>query len=120
MAHFFYSLILCLLLPRAEAANLGGVDIPDTLPATQAHPKLILNGTSIREFYGVIDTYIGQLYLEHPSKDPDRVITDSQYFNHDFFGLNHLSWYFRSSELVFSISHRKCIHHRFSRWLFLT
>jgi hypothetical protein len=54
-----------------QASSLAGVTLPDT---TQAGGKtLVLNGLGIRTKY-MVKVYVGGLYLEQKSSDPDSII----------------------------------------------
>lgn len=63
----------------AQAVMVGDVDVPDVLARTSDTPELKLNGASMRVLYGVVDTYVGQLYLEEKSTDPETILHSDQY-----------------------------------------
>lgn len=73
-------MLLLLTMPLSSwALTIDGYDIPQTIPATSNTAELKLNGASMRILYGVIDTYIGQLYLETPSTDPEKIIEADEF-----------------------------------------
>ncbi len=63
----------------ASALTIDGYDIPAVIPATSQHAELKLNGASMRILYGVVDTYIGKLYMENPVTDPQALIEADEY-----------------------------------------
>ena len=72
--------ILLLILPLSSSAlTIDGYEIPQIIPATSDHAELRLNGASMRILYGVVDTYIGKLYVENPTTDPDALIAADEY-----------------------------------------
>ena len=75
----FLTLLCCLLSLNTYALILKGVDIPEVLPADESRPALKLNGASMRVMYLLVDAYIGELYLENPSSDPEQIFADDGY-----------------------------------------
>ena len=77
----FLSMLLFLALPisSTSALTIDGYDIPQIIPATSQHAELKLNGAAMRILYGVVDTYIGKLYLENPATDPDEIIEADEF-----------------------------------------
>jgi hypothetical protein len=74
------SLILLLMLPLSSLAlTIDGYDIPQIIPATSEHAELRLNGASMRILYGVVDTYIGKLYVENPVTDEKALVAADEY-----------------------------------------
>jgi hypothetical protein len=73
---FFFSLVLSL---PATALTIGGYEIPQVIPATSQHAELKLNGASMRIYYGVVDTYIGKLYVENPVSDEKALIEADEF-----------------------------------------
>ena len=63
----------------ASALTIDGVEIAKVIPASSEHAELKLNGASMRILYGVVDTYIGKLYVENPTTDPDALIAADEY-----------------------------------------
>jgi hypothetical protein len=63
----------------SSALTIDGYEIPQTIPATSDNAELKLNGASMRILYGVVDTYIGQLYLENRTTDVDTIIGADEY-----------------------------------------
>lgn len=74
MKKVFVALSLLVLSTFSHALTIDGVDIPSVIPATSKHNELKLNGASMRILYGVVDTYIGKLYVENPTSDADALI----------------------------------------------
>ncbi|MBL4799248.1 MAG: chalcone isomerase family protein [Oleispira sp.] len=73
-------LVLLLMLPFSSLAlTIDGHEIPQLIPATSEHAELRLNGASMRILYGVVDTYIGKLYVENPRTDADELIAANEY-----------------------------------------
>jgi hypothetical protein len=61
----------------ARAKSLAGVELPDT--ETVSGKTLVLNGMGLREATVLrVKAYVGGLYLEKPSRDPDTVINSRQ------------------------------------------
>lgn len=63
--------VLLLAAPLAQAGELAGVTLPETV--TVAGSELTLNGMGLREA-GWIDVYVGALYLANPTSDAEAVI----------------------------------------------
>jgi len=61
------------------ALTIDGYEIPQIIPATSQHAELKLNGASMRILYGVVDTYIGKLYVENPVTDANTLIAADEY-----------------------------------------
>lgn len=57
-----------------QAYTVADVNMPDVVPATAERPELRLNGASLRELYLLVETYVGGLYLEEPSTDPQAIL----------------------------------------------
>lgn len=74
---FLFFISLCPL--TTSALTIDGYDIPAVIPATSQHAELKLNGASMRILYGVVDTYIGKLYMENPVTDPEALIEADEY-----------------------------------------
>jgi hypothetical protein len=73
-------MLLLLMLPLSSSAlTIDGYEIPQIIPATSDHAELKLNGAAMRILYGVVDTYIGKLYVEHPITDADQLIQADEY-----------------------------------------
>lgn len=75
-----YSMLLLVMLPLPSMAlTIDGYEIPQIIPATSQHAELKLNGASMRILYGVVDTYIGKLYVENPVTDAAAIIAADEY-----------------------------------------
>jgi hypothetical protein len=73
-------MLLLLMLPLSSSAlTIDGYEIPQIIPATSDHAELKLNGAAMRILYGVVDTYIGKLYVENPTTDADALIASEEY-----------------------------------------
>jgi hypothetical protein len=61
----------------ARAKSLAGVELPDT--ETVNGKTLVLNGLGLRQATALrVKAYVGGLYLEKPTSDPDTVINSRQ------------------------------------------
>jgi hypothetical protein len=61
----------------ARAKSLAGVELPDTV--TVNGKTLVLNGMGLREATVLrVKAYVGGLYLEKPTSDPDTVLNSRQ------------------------------------------
>lgn len=63
-----------LLSTSLQAAEIAGVNIPDTLKIADTQ-ELKLNGAGIREKW-LMDLYVGALYLTQQEKDATKIIKD--------------------------------------------
>lgn len=63
---------LLLAAAAAEAANLAGVNVPDTVSVN--NQNLVLNGVGLRKKL-FIKVYVGGLYLASKQKDPAAIIS---------------------------------------------
>lgn len=80
VSKFLSPILLLLMLPMPlMALTIDGYEIPQIIPATSQHAELKLNGASMRILYGVVDTYIGKLYVENPATDADILIEADEY-----------------------------------------
>jgi PHD/YefM family antitoxin component YafN of YafNO toxin-antitoxin module len=61
------------------ALTIGGYEVPQVIPASSQHAELKLNGASMRILYGVVDTYVGKLYVENPVTDAAALIAADEY-----------------------------------------
>lgn len=58
----------------SHAYSVSDIDLPEVVPANAERPELRLNGASLRELYLLIKTYVGALYLEEQSTDPQAIL----------------------------------------------
>jgi hypothetical protein len=65
-----FLLVLVAAVP-GRAASLAGVEMPDTI--TVDDKPLVLNGLGLRKAFG-FKAYVGGLYLEQRSSDPETII----------------------------------------------
>ena len=63
----------------SQARELEGIEFPEVTTADYYYPQMVLNGAAKRTYYYVVDMYIGLLYLQNPSSDPDTIIADNGY-----------------------------------------
>jgi len=63
--------MLCCLAATADARDIAGVAVPETLSFDGA--ALTLNGAGVRTKF-FMDMYVGALYLTQPRKDPGQII----------------------------------------------
>lgn len=61
-----------LLSSSLQAAEVAGVDVPDSIKTTTAQ-ELKLNGAGVREKW-LMDLYVGALYLKQQQKDAVKII----------------------------------------------
>lgn len=66
---------LLALAPIADARTIANFEFSEVIPETQSHPEMALNGAAIRTMYYLVDAYVGLMYVENPSDDPDYLIT---------------------------------------------
>jgi len=77
--HFIWlkwPLLFLMLAPPAWSLTIKGVDIPDVIPARDSRPELVLNGAALRTQYLLVNTYIGELYLEKPMQSAEAIFAD--------------------------------------------
>jgi hypothetical protein len=61
------------------AALVSDVDVADKITLAEGEAELVLNGAALRKKYMIVDVYIGGLYLEQASRDPDTIIQTDGY-----------------------------------------
>lgn len=71
--------LLATLAFPSWSLTIDGYEIAQIIPATSQHAELKLNGASMRILYGVVDTYIGKLYVENPTTDAEELIAADEY-----------------------------------------
>lgn len=76
--------LLSALSMSSQALNVANIEVSDELAATDETPSLKLNGAALRELYLLIETYVGALYLESPSADPQVIINSQQHKRMEF------------------------------------
>lgn len=67
------SALLLTLLPAAQALELAGVTVPETVKTHAYGSELQLNGAGIRQRF-FMDIYVGALYLPQPARDAAAVL----------------------------------------------
>jgi len=72
-------IVSLLLMQSAHAYTVADVNMPEVVPATAERPELRLNGASLRELYLLVETYVGALYLENPSTDPQAIMNSESH-----------------------------------------
>ncbi|MBK8972221.1 MAG: chalcone isomerase family protein [Hahellaceae bacterium] len=72
----------CLLLLAAtgiaqgvQAKEIDGIEVAEVLPAEGDRPELFLNGAAKRKYLMFVDVYVGSLYVEEPSNDPNYLMS---------------------------------------------
>ncbi len=77
----YLSVLFFLMLSplSVNALTIDGYEIAQVIPATSQHAELKLNGASMRVLYGVVDTYIGKLYMENPVTDEKALVEADEY-----------------------------------------
>lgn|SRR5690554_294185 len=58
----------------AHSLTIYKQDFPDQLSATDISPELYLRGASVRKVYGIVNTYIGLLYVADKNIPSDEII----------------------------------------------
>jgi len=71
---FIICFVVCLTFP-AVARNMAGVEVSEMFKASDGK-QLHLNGAGIRSKF-FFKIYVGELYLENPSRDVEAVINDN-------------------------------------------
>ncbi|MCD8521342.1 MAG: chalcone isomerase family protein [Saccharospirillaceae bacterium] len=67
------------LSTTSHARTIEGFEFPEILPQSSEIPALQLNGASVRTLYYLVDTYVGLLYTEQPSDNPEQLIEQDSY-----------------------------------------
>ena len=68
----------------ANSAVVDGVEVPELLPAEGGRPALYLNGAAKRKFLLFVDVYVGSLYVESPSENPEQLLETDSYRRMEF------------------------------------
>ena len=63
-----------LVSSAVQAAEVSGVNVPDTLKTEATEQELKLNGAGVREKW-LMDLYVGALYLKEKEQDAMKIIT---------------------------------------------
>ncbi|MGI2027279.1 chalcone isomerase family protein [Endozoicomonas acroporae] len=66
------ALLMLLSLP-VNALVINKYDLPDTIAAEGDKPELKLQGAAVRSWYLMVKGYIGALYLEEPTSNPEEI-----------------------------------------------
>ncbi|MEW5734062.1 MAG: chalcone isomerase family protein [Thermodesulfobacteriota bacterium] len=67
-----FFLAMFLVLPAAQAKDVSGVNVPDTINAEGQ--TLHLNGAAARKKFGFVKVYVGALYLQARGTDANAII----------------------------------------------
>jgi hypothetical protein len=59
--------ILVIFPLTSSARSISDVKLEEIVKMNESTPELSLNGASLRKTYMIIDTYVGDLYLENKS-----------------------------------------------------
>ena len=65
---------LMFMLSPTQAHTVAGVEMREVVSATAERPELHLNGAALRELYLLIKSYVGALYVEQPSNEPQALL----------------------------------------------
>lgn len=71
------SLAALLAAPQVSAREISGVTLKEQIRLAPNGPVLSLNGAGLRRTFMIVKTYVGALYLETPSEEPQDIM-DSQ------------------------------------------
>lgn len=74
-----YGLFVAMLAMPAHSRVIEGFEFPEVIPANSDHPELRLNGAAIRNYYYMVDTYVGLMYLENPGPIAETIVNDDGY-----------------------------------------
>ena len=69
--------LLCLLSLPARALIINKYELPDKIAVEDS--EMVLQGAAIRTWYMMVKGYIGALYLEEPSSDPEEIFASESY-----------------------------------------
>lgn len=80
LSRIVFSLVclFSLSLP-AKALLINKYDLPDVIAAVNDKPELTLQGAVVRSWYLVVKGYIGALYLEEPTSNPEKIYSSDSY-----------------------------------------
>lgn len=76
MFKFLHLALLASLLSfnSAQAITIFKLDFPDLHQATELSPELYLRGASVRKVYGIVNTYVGLLYVADKNLAPEDIV----------------------------------------------
>jgi hypothetical protein len=69
-------LMLVLCSGFANALEVEGVKLDDSITLNDGQPRLVLNGAGVRHKMAIIKVYVGALYLTAKMTDADKIISD--------------------------------------------
>jgi hypothetical protein len=75
-AAWLVALMLALAAGLANALDLEGVKLDDTITLDNGQSRLVLNGAGVRHKMAVVKVYVGALYLTAKMTDADKIIAD--------------------------------------------
>jgi hypothetical protein len=75
-AAWLVALMLALAAGLANALDLEGVKLDDTITLDDGQSRLVLNGAGVRHKMAVVKVYVGALYLTAKMTDADKIIAD--------------------------------------------
>ena len=64
---------------HAKALVISDVEVADKVSFADTKAQLELNGAALRKKYLIVDVYIGGLYLENISQDPEQIIASDSH-----------------------------------------
>jgi len=75
-AAWLVALMLTLAAGLANALEIEGVKLDDTITLDNGQSRLVLNGAGVRHKMAVVKVYVGALYLTAKMTDADKIIAD--------------------------------------------
>ena len=75
-AAWLVALMLTLAAGLANALEIEGVKLDDTITLDHGQSRLVLNGAGVRHKMAVVKVYVGALYLTAKMTDADKIIAD--------------------------------------------
>ncbi len=75
-AAWLVALMLALATGLANALEIEGVKLDDTITLDNGQSRLVLNGAGVRHKMAVVKVYVGALYLTAKMTDADKIIAD--------------------------------------------
>lgn len=69
-----FAIAIFLISAPLQALVIEGIEIREVIPATSTAPEMHLKGASMRRAYAIVDTYIGELYVEDTSLSAEQLV----------------------------------------------
>lgn len=83
MKSIFFTALL-MMANSGHTLTISSINLSEEISPTATSPALKLNGAALRELYLLVETYVGALYLESPSQDPQFIISSEQHKRMEF------------------------------------